>query len=163
MTKEELGEKFWTNLKAELKRQHKTYKELSEETGINQHTISSMVFRRTLPDIWFLAATCRVLEVEPSVLLYGPEKETDSSSLTDKEKAVIRILRSGTKEENEQELSLFISSVRSIRRRKPCWYWDSIAGKFSHRDIENTDFDCVFGAADGVESEDSDSGMAEQR
>lgn len=141
MTREELGEVFWNNLKAELKRQHKTYKQLSEETGINQHTISSMVFRRTLPDIWFLTAACSVLEVDPSVLLYGSEKKDDSSSLTDKEKAVIRILRSGTKEENEQELSLFISLVRSVRGRKPCWKWNSIQGKFCHYTPTDDDFD----------------------
>ena len=133
MTRDELAENFWNNLKTELKRQHMTHKDLAAAIGMNSRTLSSMIFRNTLPDIGFLVDASLALDIDSRTLLYGRSEDSSRcDSLSDKEKAVLDILRSGSKEENDRALGLFVSVIRYSRGHKPCWQWNSRTHSFQH-------------------------------
>ena len=112
LTKKKLTEIFWTNFENALKEKNMTNKDFAVAANMNEKTLNSMKKRRSCPDIWFMALSKEILKYDCTQMLfhYNPVKYT--KFLTEKEYAVLELIRKGDKDEQNRKLDVITAFLR---------------------------------------------------
>ena len=112
MTQGKLTEIFWTNFTHALAERNMTQRDFAKAANMNEKTLSSMISRKTCPDIWFMAISKEILKCDCTQMLfhYNPVKYT--KFLSEKEYAVLELIRKGDKDEQNRKLDVITAFLR---------------------------------------------------
>ena len=112
LTKKKLTEIFWTNFEHVLEERNMTNKDFAVAANMNEKTLNAMKKRRSCPNIWFMALSKEILKCDCTQMLfhYNPVKYT--KFLTEKEYAVLELIRKGNKDEQNRKLDVITAFLR---------------------------------------------------
>lgn len=112
ITRESLATTFWENFERILRERSMSQRKFAETANMNEKTLSSMISRRQCPDIWFLALTKEILKYDCSQLLFHYNEKAFTKILTEKERDVLNMIRTGTRNEQNRKLDVITAFLR---------------------------------------------------
>ncbi len=112
ITKENLTRTFWDNFERILKECDMSKREFAEAVNMNEKTLSSMISRRQCPDIWFMALAKEILKYDCTQLLFHYNERAFTKLLTEKERDILNMIRTGTRKEQNRKLDAITAFLR---------------------------------------------------
>lgn len=112
MTQRKLTEIFWTNFTHALAERNMTQRDFAKAANMNEKTLSSMISRKTCPDIWFMAISKEILQYDCTQMLYHYVERAFTRLLTEKERDVLNLIRTGDKNEQNRKLDVITAFLR---------------------------------------------------
>lgn len=112
LTKEKLIQIFWDNFEKALKDLNMSHRDFANAVNMNEKTLGAMIKRKSCPDIWFMALAKEILKYDCTQMLYHYNARRYETILSEKEDAVLALIRKGDIDEQNRKLDVITAFLR---------------------------------------------------